>query len=77
MQAGISHNLVDMMQELLLTIWNDLKLTVIFVTHDIEEALFPSLICASLPFCSRFVAELACIAIANRLRIGVQRQNPM
>ena len=31
-----------MMQELLLTIWNDIKPTVIFVTHDIEEAIFLS-----------------------------------
>ncbi|MDX1976706.1 MAG: ABC transporter ATP-binding protein [Pseudanabaenaceae cyanobacterium bins.68] len=29
-----------MMQELLLEIWSELKLTVIFVTHDIEEAVF-------------------------------------
>lgn len=28
-----------MMQELLLSIWNDYKSTVIFVTHDIEEAI--------------------------------------
>ena len=30
------------MQELLLSIWSDLKTTVIFVTHDIEEAIFLS-----------------------------------
>lgn len=31
-----------MMQELLLRIWNDYKSTVIFVTHDIEEAILLS-----------------------------------
>lgn len=29
-----------MMQELLLTIWNDIQTTVLFITHDIDEALF-------------------------------------
>ncbi|MGV2830026.1 ABC transporter ATP-binding protein [Myxosarcina sp. GI1(2024)] len=29
-----------MMQELLMEIWSDLRTTVIFVTHDIEEAVF-------------------------------------
>jgi NitT/TauT family transport system ATP-binding protein len=28
------------MQELLLTVWQQLKPTVVFVTHDIDEALF-------------------------------------
>jgi NitT/TauT family transport system ATP-binding protein len=28
------------MQELLLTIWEELRPTIVFVTHDIEEALF-------------------------------------
>lgn len=29
-----------MMQELLLNIWNDIQTTVLFITHDIDEALF-------------------------------------
>jgi NitT/TauT family transport system ATP-binding protein len=28
------------MQELLLTVWQQLKPTIVFVTHDIDEALF-------------------------------------
>jgi NitT/TauT family transport system ATP-binding protein len=40
--AALDAQTRHMMQELLLTIWNDLRLTVIFVTHDIEEALFLS-----------------------------------
>ncbi len=38
--AALDAQTRHMMQELLLTIWSDLKTTVIFVTHDIEEALF-------------------------------------
>lgn len=40
--AALDAQTRHMMQELLLTIWSDLKTTVIFVTHDIEEALFLS-----------------------------------
>ncbi len=38
--AALDAQTRHMMQELLLEIWSDLKLTVIFVTHDIEEAVF-------------------------------------
>jgi NitT/TauT family transport system ATP-binding protein len=30
------------MQELLLTVWREVRTTVVFVTHDIDEALFLS-----------------------------------
>ena len=30
------------MQELLLALWRELHMTVVFVTHDIDEALFLS-----------------------------------
>ena len=40
--AALDAQTRHMMQELLLSIWSDLKTTVIFVTHDIEEALFLS-----------------------------------
>jgi len=38
--AALDAQTRHMMQELLLEIWSELKLTVIFVTHDIEEAVF-------------------------------------
>jgi NitT/TauT family transport system ATP-binding protein len=38
--AALDAQTRHMMQELLLDIWEDLKTTVIFVTHDIEEAIF-------------------------------------
>ena len=38
--AALDAQTRHMMQELLLNIWSDLKTTVIFVTHDIEEAVF-------------------------------------
>jgi NitT/TauT family transport system ATP-binding protein len=38
--AALDAQTRHMMQELLLDIWGDLKTTVIFVTHDIEEAIF-------------------------------------
>ncbi len=38
--AALDAQTRHMMQELLLSIWDDLKTTVIFVTHDIEEAIF-------------------------------------
>lgn len=38
--AALDAQTRHMMQELLLDIWDDLKTTVIFVTHDIEEAIF-------------------------------------
>jgi NitT/TauT family transport system ATP-binding protein len=40
--AALDAQTRHMMQELLLNIWSDLKSTVIFVTHDIEEAVFLS-----------------------------------
>jgi len=40
--AALDAQTRHMMQELLLDIWHDLKSTVIFVTHDIEEAVFLS-----------------------------------
>ncbi|KAM3095300.1 ABC transporter ATP-binding protein [Phormidesmis sp. 146-12] len=40
--AALDAQTRQMMQELLLNIWSDLKPTVVFVTHDIEEALFLS-----------------------------------
>ncbi len=40
--AALDAQTRHMMQELLLTIWSELKPTVIFVTHDIEEAIFLS-----------------------------------
>lgn len=40
--AALDAQTRHMMQELLLSIWSDIKPTVIFVTHDIEEALFLS-----------------------------------
>nr|WP_199302617.1 ABC transporter ATP-binding protein [Coleofasciculus sp. FACHB-129] len=40
--AALDAQTRHMMQELLLNIWSDLKSTVIFVTHDIEEAIFLS-----------------------------------
>ncbi len=38
--AALDAQTRHMMQELLLNIWSTLKTTVIFVTHDIEEAVF-------------------------------------
>ncbi|MDJ0707520.1 MAG: ABC transporter ATP-binding protein [Leptolyngbyaceae cyanobacterium MO_188.B28] len=38
--AALDAQTRHMMQELLLNIWSTLKTTVIFVTHDIEEAIF-------------------------------------
>lgn len=38
--AALDAQTRHMMQELLLDIWGELKTTVIFVTHDIEEAIF-------------------------------------
>ena len=38
--AALDAKTRHMMQELLLNIWSTLKTTVIFVTHDIEEAIF-------------------------------------
>jgi NitT/TauT family transport system ATP-binding protein len=38
--AALDAQTRHLMQELLLEIWSDLGLTVIFVTHDIEEAVF-------------------------------------
>jgi NitT/TauT family transport system ATP-binding protein len=38
--AALDAQTRHMMQELLLDIWDDLKTTVVFVTHDIEEAIF-------------------------------------
>lgn len=38
--AALDAQTRHMMQEMLLDIWGDLKTTVIFVTHDIEEAIF-------------------------------------
>lgn len=40
--AALDAQTRHMMQELLLSIWSELKSTVMFVTHDIEEALFLS-----------------------------------
>ncbi len=40
--AALDAQTSHMMQELLLDIWQDLKSTVVFVTHDIEEAVFLS-----------------------------------
>lgn len=40
--AALDAQTRHMMQELLLNIWSDLKSTVVFVTHDIEEAVFLS-----------------------------------
>ncbi len=40
--AALDAQTRHMMQEMLLEIWQDLKPTVIFVTHDIEEAIFLS-----------------------------------
>lgn len=40
--AALDAQTRHMMQELLLAIWSELKPTVIFVTHDIEEAIFLS-----------------------------------
>lgn len=40
--AALDAQTRHMMQELLLDIWSELKSTVIFVTHDIEEAVFLS-----------------------------------
>lgn len=40
--AALDAQTRHMMQELLLSIWSDLKPTVMFVTHDIEEAIFLS-----------------------------------
>jgi NitT/TauT family transport system ATP-binding protein len=40
--AALDAQTRQMMQELLLSIWSDVKPTVVFVTHDIEEALFLS-----------------------------------
>jgi len=40
--AALDAQTRHMMQELLLSIWSDLKTTIIFVTHDIEEAIFLS-----------------------------------
>lgn len=40
--AALDAQTRHMMQELLLSIWSELKSTVIFVTHDIEEAVFLS-----------------------------------
>ncbi|MEM9908154.1 MAG: ABC transporter ATP-binding protein [Cyanobacteria bacterium P01_D01_bin.44] len=38
--AALDAQTRHMMQEMLLDIWDDLKTTVIFVTHDIEEAIY-------------------------------------
>jgi NitT/TauT family transport system ATP-binding protein len=40
--AALDAQTRHLMQELLLDIWQDLKSTVVFVTHDIEEAVFLS-----------------------------------
>lgn len=40
--AALDAQTRHMMQELLLNIWSDLQSTVVFVTHDIEEAVFLS-----------------------------------
>ena len=38
--AALDAQTRHMMQELLLDIWDESKTTIIFVTHDIEEAIF-------------------------------------
>lgn len=38
--AALDAQTRHMMQELLLDIWQELKTTIVFVTHDIEEAIF-------------------------------------
>lgn len=38
--GALDHQTRELMQELLLSIWEDEKKTVLFVTHDIDEAVF-------------------------------------
>jgi ABC-type nitrate/sulfonate/bicarbonate transport system ATPase subunit len=38
--GALDHQTRELMQELLLTIWEAQKKTVLFVTHDIDEAIF-------------------------------------
>jgi NitT/TauT family transport system ATP-binding protein len=70
--AALDAQTRHMMQELLLQIWSDLKITVIFVTHDIEEAVFladrvlvmgvnPGRIVADLPISLRRPRQIDCL----------------
>jgi ABC-type nitrate/sulfonate/bicarbonate transport system ATPase subunit len=38
--GALDHQTRELMQELLLGIWEDQRKTVLFVTHDIDEAVF-------------------------------------
>jgi ABC-type nitrate/sulfonate/bicarbonate transport system ATPase subunit len=38
--GALDHQTRELMQEMLLSIWEDTRTTVLFVTHDIDEAVF-------------------------------------
>jgi NitT/TauT family transport system ATP-binding protein len=59
--GALDHQTRSLMQELLLSIWEQHRKTVLFVTHDIEEAVFMAnrvLVMSARP--GRFKSEVRC-----------------
>ena len=70
--GALDHQTRELMQELLLGIWEAERKTVLFVTHDIDEAVFMIAVITTTRLPMKIASSMSCVTNSTVLRSASQ-----